>query len=155
MRRSLLWPLAGLALGASLGACGKSEPRPSLRKASATPTTTPGQVAIAVATKNTTRLGGADPASDAASVAQAVYPGLTAATRPQAVVVVDDRNWAAALAAAVLASAPLGAPLVFAHGQQLPAVTAGALRAMHPVGAPALGGAQVIRVATTAARPGG
>jgi hypothetical protein len=155
MRRSLLWPLAAAALGGGLLACGKTAPRPSLPKASAAPTATPGQVAIAVATKNTTRLGGADPASDAASVAQAVYPGLTAATRPQAVVLVDDRNWPAALAAAALASAPLGAPLVYAHGQQLPASTEGALRAMHPVGVPALGGAQVIRVATAAAVPGG
>jgi putative cell wall binding repeat protein len=155
MRRSLLWALAAAALGSGLGACGKTAPRLSLPKASAAPTAKPGQVAIAVATKNTTRLGGADPASDAASVAQAVYPGLTAATRPQAVVVVDDRNWPAALAAAALASAPLGAPLLYAHGQQLPAVTDQALRAMHPVGAPALGGAQVIRVATAAAVPGG
>ena len=38
------------------------------------------QGAVGVATKNTTRLGGADPVSDAAAVARAVYPGLTTAS---------------------------------------------------------------------------
>src|SRR5437870_5292520 len=61
----------------------------------------------------------------------------------------------AALAAAELAGAPLGAPILYAHGDELPAATARALRAMHPSGAPALGGAQVIRIGTTAAVPGG
>ena len=42
----------------------------------------------ATATRNTTRLGGADAVDDAAAVSRAAYPGLTAATRPQAVVLV-------------------------------------------------------------------
>ena len=78
------------------------------------------QGAVGVATRNTTRLGGADPASDAAAVARAVYPGLTTATRPQAVVLVDEHDWAASLTASVLASAPLGAPLLYADGSALP-----------------------------------
>lgn len=110
---------------------------------------------VAVSTKNTTRLGGADPASDAAAVAQAVYPGLTPATRPQAIVLVDERNWPAALAASVLASAPLGAPLLYADGDSLPAVSEQALRAMHPLGARALGGAQVLDVGSTPTVPAG
>ncbi len=110
---------------------------------------------LAVATKNTTRLGGADPAIDAAAVAQVVYPGLTPATRPQAVVLVDEHQWPVALSAASLASAPLGAPILYAEGNELPAVSERALRAMHPVGAPALGGAQVIRIGTTAELPSG
>jgi hypothetical protein len=108
-----------------------------------------------LATKNTTRLGDAEPASDAAAVARAVYPGLTPATRPQAVVLVDERAWPAALAAATLAAAPLGAPLLYADGNALPAVSLQALEALHPTGAPALGGAQVIRVGTSASVPGG
>ncbi len=54
-------------------------------------------------------------------------------------------DWTAALAASALASAPLGAPLLYADGERLPGATSSALRALHPLGAKALGGAQVIR----------
>jgi hypothetical protein len=84
-----------------------------------------------------------------------VYPGLTPATRPQAVVLVNERDWPASLVASALASAPLGAPLLYADGDSLPAVSARALRAMRPVGAASLEGAQVIRVATAAPVPEG
>ena len=112
------------------------------------------QGAGGLATKNTTRLGGADPATDAAAVARAVYPGLTSGTRPQAVVLVDERDWPAALAASALASAPLGAPLLYSDGYTLPAASSQALAAMHPTGAAQAGGAQVIRIGTTAAAAG-
>jgi hypothetical protein len=111
------------------------------------------QGAVSVATRNTTRLGGSDVAADAAAVARAVYPGLTAATRPLAVVLVNERDWLPALAASVLASAPAGAPILFSEDETLPAVTRETLEAMHPLGAPALGGAQVIRIGTLAAVP--
>jgi hypothetical protein len=148
--------LAALALAALLAGCGKSG-LGSRSGASASGTIAPvaAQGAVSVATKNTTRLGGADPASDAAAVARAVYPGLTDATRPQAVVIVDERNWPAALAASALASAPLGAPLLFSQGASLPEVSQQALEAMRPTGAPALGGAQVILIGSAAAIPGG
>jgi hypothetical protein len=113
------------------------------------------QGAVSVATRNTTRLGGADVASDAAAVARAVYPGLTAATRPLAVVLVDEHDWLPALAASVLASAPTGAPILFSEGETLPAVSRQTLEAMHPLGAPSIGGAQVIRIgASTPVPPG-
>src|ERR1700730_13233149 len=57
---------------------------------------------VSVATKNTTRLGGPVAATDGAAVARAVYPGLTAATRPQVIVLVDEHNWPAALASSTL-----------------------------------------------------
>jgi hypothetical protein len=113
------------------------------------------QGAVSVATRNTTRLGGDDVAADAAAVARAVYPGLTAATRPLAVVIVNERDWLPALASSVLAGAPDGAPILFSEGETLPAVTLQTLEAMHPLGAPALGGAQVIRIGTAAAVPHG
>jgi hypothetical protein len=113
------------------------------------------QGAVSVATRNTTRLGGADVASDAAAVARAVYPGLTAATRPLAVVLVNERDWLPALAASVLASAPTGAPILFSEGNTLPAVSRTTLEAMHPLGAPSIGGAQVIEIGTSAPVPAG
>jgi len=136
-----------LAAAALAAGCGKAAPPPPAPFANAG---SPGRGTIALATKNTTRLGGADPATDAAAVARAVYPGLTAATRPQVVVVVDDRRWGAALAASALAGVPLGAPLLYANGDRLPQATLQALRSMRPLGSAALGGAQVLRVGTAA-----
>src|SRR5690349_15658216 len=96
--------LAGLALAG----CGKGSqatvhasggPAPDLAPVSE-------QGAVTVTTRNTTRVGGAEPVLDAAAIARVVYPGLTATSRPHAVVVVDRRDWPAALAASALASAP-------------------------------------------------
>jgi hypothetical protein len=113
------------------------------------------QGAVSLATRNTTRLGGASEATDAAAVARTVYPALTAASRPQAVVLVDERDWLGALAASALAGSPLGAPLLLGDASGLPAVTVQTLSALHPTGAPALGGAQVLRVGTAALPPAG
>ena len=44
---------------------------------------------LSVATTNTTRLGGADAATDAAGVASAAFPATSPETRPNAVVLVD------------------------------------------------------------------
>ncbi len=141
--------------GAALAGCGKSAPAPP--GSSGAPIAQVGtQGAGGLSTKNTTRLGGSDPATDAAAVARAVYPGLTASTRPQAVVLVDEHDWPAALAASALASAPLGAPLLYSEGSSLPAVSSQALAAMHPTGAAQAAGAQVIRIGTaTATAPAG
>ena len=149
--------VAVLLVCAALAGCGKSAPTSS--SASSGPIA---QVSAAgaggLSTKNTTRLGGADPVIDAAAVARAVYPGLTAGSRPQAVVLVDDRDWPAALIASTLASAPLGAPLLYSDGSTLPAVSSQALAAMHPTGDGQAGGAQVILIgalATVPAAPAG
>ncbi len=148
------WPLlAVLALGAALSGCGKSLPSTGTGGANQTviaPVNAQG--AGGLATKNTTRLGGADAATDAAAVALAVYPGLTVGSRPQAVVIADEGEWPAALAAAALAGAPLNAPLLYSSKGALGEVSAQALKAMAPKGAAALGGAQVIAVGATAAK---
>jgi hypothetical protein len=154
--RRLLGATLALAVGMLGAGCGKSEPTglsgggPT---ATVAPLAAPG--AVSVATRNTTRLGGADPPTDAAAVARAVYPGLTPASRPQAVVLVDRRDWPAALAASALASAPLGAPMLYSDGNALPAVSMQALQTLHPAGASTLGGAQVLRIGTSASVPGG
>jgi hypothetical protein len=149
--------VAALALGATLTGCGKSAPAGTEGDRSS-----PGgpiaplsaQGAVGLSTKNTTRLGGSEPTIDAAAVARAVYPGLTPGTRPQAVVLADAHDWPAALAASALASAPLGAPLLYSDGSTLPAASARALAAMHPTGAARAGDAQVIRIGATTAAPG-
>ncbi len=158
MPSSPLRPAAALLLSAALLAgCGKSLP-PEGHSRGASVTTVAGTSQLAasgLATKNTTRLGGADPVADAAAVALATYPGLTAATRPQTVVLVDDRDWAAALAASALASSPLRAPILYSEGSTLPALSAQALAALKPTGSKLLSGTpQVIAIGAAAAPTG-
>ncbi len=155
MRADRLAPLlAVLALCCVelLSGCGKGAGASSSRAArKLVPVTAEG--AVSLVTRNTTRLGGSDAATDAAAVARAVYPGLTTATRPQVVVLVDERNWPAALAASELAGAPLGAPILYTQGNVLPPVTVEALKALNPVGTSALGDTQVLRIGTNASVP--
>jgi len=107
------------------------------------------------ATKNTTRVGGGDPVADAASVAQAVFPGANPETRPPAVTLVDKDNWQAGVAASVLMASPLRAPVLLTDGSSVPGATQGALDALQPRGsAVAAKGAQVLRIGD-AAKPGG
>ena len=147
--------LLGLAAAAALTGCGKSG-RSSM---AAGPTRKLAPVAeqgaVSVSTRNTTRLGGENVVADAAAVARAVYPGLTTATRPRAVVLVNDLSWPAALAASVLSGAPVRAPILFSEGQSLPQISRQSLEAMHPIGDPSLGGAQVISIGTSAPLPAG
>jgi len=153
MRRSLPASLAVPLLLVLLSGCGKagsSVPGGGpLRKLAPVEA----QGAISVTTRNTTRLGGASTTVDAAAVARAVYPGLTAGSRPRAVVLVNRREWAAALIASALSGAPLGAPILYTEGNTLPSVTLAALKAMSPTGSSALGGAMVVRVGTFAKLP--
>ncbi len=146
-----LFALAAMAI--ALAGCGKSLPKEKDGgTGGVTTVAAPGALAAnGLETKNTTRLGGTTPVADAAAVALAVHPGLTPATRPTAVVLVDERNWTAALASAALAAAPLNAPILYADGNTLPAISAEALRAMDPRGSALLRGAQVIAVGTSAA----
>jgi len=148
-RSAFLLPLAALLLAG----CGKTGPAAPpgggpLRKLA--PVAAEG--AVTVTTRNTTRVGGADTTVDAAAVARVVYPGLTSSSRPQAVVIVDQRQWPAAMAASSLAGSPLNAPILFAEGNSLPATSLEALEAMRPSGASTLG-AQVIEIGTRAQLP--
>jgi hypothetical protein len=105
------------------------------------------------ATKNTTRVAGADPIADAAGVARAVYPSRTEESSPKAVVVVDQGDWRAAISAAQLMARPLRAPILFSDGGNMPAASEEALQELAPSGADQLDGAQVIRIGGAAARP--
>jgi hypothetical protein len=100
----------------------------------------------AFATRNTTRVGGADPIADAAGVAQAVFPSRDDDTRPHAITLVDTTDWRVAVSAAQLMAPPLRAPVLFSDGGELPAATEQALGRLIPTGAKEAGGAQVIRV---------
>ncbi|MEA2272525.1 MAG: hypothetical protein QOI98_1233 [Solirubrobacteraceae bacterium] len=101
------------------------------------------------ATKNTTRVAGADPIANAAAVARAVYTGASRATRPAAVALVDAGDWRAGIVASVLMSPPLRAPVLLSDGDALPSATDGALRELAPRGSAVASGAKVIRVGST------
>jgi hypothetical protein len=161
MRRGgILLALIAL-LGAAVTGCGGRTS--DLGKGSSTPTVgVPGSQADAAtdlgfpvfATKNTTRVGGADPVANAAAVARAVFPGPSVQTRPRAVALVDSRDWRNGVAAAVLASPPIRAALLLSNGPDLPPASRDALAALAPTGAKEAGDAQVIRIGDVA-KPAG
>lgn len=101
-----------------------------------------------VATKNTTRVPGANPTQMAAAVLRAVYPDP--GRRPDAITLVDNGDWRVAVAAAALMAPPINAPMLFTDGTNLPAVTQSTLKALAPQGSTAAGNAQVIRVGDVA-----
>ncbi len=107
------------------------------------------------ATRNTIRVGGADAVADAAGVASALFPATGNLDRPTAVVLVDSGDWQTAIAAAVLAGPPIGAPLLLADGDELPAVTEQTLDHLQPKGSDLSKDAQVIRIGADVARPDG
>jgi hypothetical protein len=107
------------------------------------------------ATRNTIRVGGADAVSDAAGVASALFPATGSADRPTAVVLVDSGDWQTAIAAAVLAGPPIGAPLLLSDGEDLPAVSSDTLDRLAPKGSDLSKDAQVIRIGQDVARPAG
>ncbi len=161
MPRARALPLALLIVLAGCGGGGGSDVPPSPKEQAEQGTPVLGQrgdeepagpaLGFPVfATKNTTRVGGADPVADAAGVAQAVYPSRSKDTRPAAVVLVDQDDWRAGIAAAQLAAPPLRAPVLFTEGGELPSASADALEKLEPSGARQAGGAQVIRIGDVA-----
>ena len=68
---------------------------------------------------------------------------------------VDSEDWQSAIAAAVLAGPPIGAPLLLSDGDELPAVTADTLERLEPKGSDLSKDAQVIRIGEDVARPDG
>ncbi len=106
-----------------------------------------------VATKNTTRVKGADPAADAAGVAIAVYPSAAPGTHPFAVTIAPTDDWQAAIAASVLMAPPIRAPVLLSGSGSMPAATANALSMLAPTGSGQADGAQVIRVGSVPKAP--
>lgn len=105
----------------------------------------------AFATANTTRVGGPDPASNAAGVALATYPSTEPAQQPQAVTLVDADDWRSAIAAAVLMATPLGAPVLVSEADDVPEPTAQALDALDPQGDKKTKGVQAFAIGAASA----
>jgi len=105
------------------------------------------------ATANTTRVGGSDPASNAAAVAVAAYPSTQPSQQPPAVTVVDGDDWRTAIAASVLMAPPVKAPLLISAADGMPDASSEAISALDPQGSRATGGTQVFALGA-AATPG-
>ena len=151
MQRLAVTALCSSAL--ALAGCSLSDDPPAATPAPERSSGAPSRAAAGTtATKNTTRLGGANAATDAAVVSQAVFPG---SARPPAVALVDARDWQAGIAAGMLAAAPVGASVLLSDGTALPPVTRAELARLRPRGAPALGGAQVVRIGARPPAPPG
>jgi hypothetical protein len=108
----------------------------------------------AFATKNTTRVAGADPAADAAGVALAVFPSVGGVERPAAVSLVADDDWPGGLAAASLAAQPLRAPILITGSDEIPEFTADALAALAPTGSAKTDGKQILTIGSATAPRG-
>jgi hypothetical protein len=156
-RRPLILLLALVALAAGCGGGGKGtsdQRQPVVGKGGDDEQAAQGLGFPGFATKNTTRVGGADPIADAAGAAQAVYPARSRDTRPAAVSLVDAKDWRAAISAAQLMSRPVRAPMLFSDGDKLPPASEQALDDLKPTGAAKAGGAQVIRIGSAPAPQG-
>lgn len=147
-----------LALGGGVAGCGKSGNSVGLEESRELNAAAPvaSQGAAGQITRNTARLGGSEPIVDAAAVATAAHPGLSPASRPDAVVLVSaaPQEWPSALAASALAGAPLFAPLLYGEAHGLPTPSSEALAEMRPKGAAAIDGAQVLEVGVVATPAG-
>jgi putative cell wall-binding protein len=99
-----------------------------------------------LATRNTTRVAGANAVADAAGVALAVFPSAAPGTHPTVVTLAPTDDWQAALASSVLMAPPIHAPVLLSGPGSLPAPTADALKLLAPTGSGSLSGAQVVLV---------
>jgi hypothetical protein len=98
------------------------------------------------ATRNTTRVPGANPVADAAGVALAVYPSVASGTHPKVVTIAPTGDWEAALASSVLMAPPIGAPVLLSGSGSEPAATSEALKELAPTGSGSLSGAQAVLI---------
>jgi hypothetical protein len=100
----------------------------------------------AFATRNTTRVGGSDPATVAAGAALASFPSAGPSPRPTAVTIVPEDRWQAGIAAAALVAEPIRAPILIGADDGVPSITEDALEALDPRGARASGGASAFTI---------
>lgn len=140
--------LLGLTL--VLAGCGGSttvifKPQPQ-GVPSTTPHATQGLGIPAIATKNTTRVDGADPIAVAAGVALAEYPSAASGTHPEVAVLAPTDDWQAAIAASVFAAPPLHAPILLSDSSSLATATSDAISQLAPTGSGTAGGAGLIAV---------
>lgn len=108
----------------------------------------------AFATKNTTRVAGAEPVADAAGVALAVFPSAGGIEGPAAVTLVNGDDWTSGIAAASLMAPPVRAPILITAADSVPSLTADAVQALSPTGSATTDGHQILAIGSAAAPSG-
>ena len=157
---AIVFILAAIVGGGGGGGSESPETPAPVSEAPSTPAETPAAQTPeelgypAFATANTTRVGGPDPASNAAGVALATYPSTAPSQQPPAVTLVDADDWRSAIAAAVLMAAPVGAPLLVSGADEIPDPTEQALDALDPEGDKATKGIRAFAVGAASAPSG-
>jgi hypothetical protein len=101
------------------------------------------------ATKNTTRVAGADPVANAAAVALATFPSTGGVAGPDAISLIDAKDWRSGIAAASLAGPPIGAPILISSHDGVPSLTTDAIKALGPSGSATTQGTQLFEVGNT------
>ena len=107
-----------------------------------------------VATRNTTRISGPDPTSDAAAAALATHPPAPGAKPTDAAILVPDDDWQAGIAASVLAGPPNRMPVLISGRGSVPDPTSQALAQLRPRGAETAGNTAVFSVGGAAVPSG-
>jgi len=119
------------------------------------PTETAAEIGFpAFATRNTTRVAGADPVADAAGIALASYPSLAEVPAPDAAILAPAEDWQSAIAASSLAAEPIAAPILLGGPDEIPTLTASALSSLVLEGIDRADGAQLITVGDVATPEG-
>jgi len=108
----------------------------------------------AIATRNTTRVGGRDSAANAAAVALATFPSTGGSRSPLAVSLVADGDWQSGIAASSLAAAPLSVPVLITSADGVPGATERALGGLAPRGGALTGGTQAFTIGEASAPEG-
>lgn len=103
-----------------------------------------------VATRNTTRISGADPVDISMAAALASYPTTGPGAPPAAVTLVDSNDWQSGVAAATLSAGPVGAPILLAPSGTLSAVGVDTLAQLNPLGSPDTGENRIFTVGKVA-----
>lgn len=137
---SPLRKIAGLALvlaaSLALAGCelGDNQSLTGLTSESSSDDFARGTGSPALATKNTVRIPGEDPAANAAGSALTVFPSNNAFTRPKVVTVAGEQDWRAAVALSVLSARPVNAAMLLSGQDDLPDITESAFSALGPTG---------------------
>ena len=108
----------------------------------------------AFATKNTTRVAGAEAPANAAGAALAVFPSAGGIPGPDAVTLVDAGEWQAGIAAASLVAAPVSAPVLITADGEPGELTEAALAELDPKGSAATAGREAFVIGAAAAPDG-
>jgi hypothetical protein len=108
----------------------------------------------AFATKNTTRIAGADSIADAAGAALAAFPSTGGVEGPDAVTLVPADDWSAGVAASVLVGEPIRAPILLGSSDEVPALTLDALLSLAPQGSAVTADAQLLQIGDVEAPDG-